>query len=241
MNKLLWIALTAGLLVILGIYGYNKWTASAAGDEISIPKDSAESLKVDIDFGVGNLLIHGGSSDWVSGEFTYNHKKLEPKVSYKNRKNVGHVAVKQGSYTMFGFNKRKSTKNDWDLQLNNDIPIDLNVDMGVSDSTLNLKGIQLNSLVIDSGVSNSTIDLSGDWKKGFRANVDLGVGDVTFILPKDTGVRLTVSKGLGTLGMKDLIKQSDGTYVNEAYGKSDVVIDISVNFGVGDVEFKIAD
>lgn len=240
MNKLLWIALTAGLIVILGIYGYNKWTAKAAGYEVSIPKDNAESLKVDIDFGVGNLFISGDSKDWVSGDFSYNHKKLEPKVNYKLRKNVGHVDIKQGSVTMLGFNKRK-WKNDWDLQLSNDIPIDLKVDMGVSDSTLDLSGLQLNSLVINSGVSDSTIDLSGKWKKGFRADVDLGVGDVTFILPKDTGVRINVSKGLGTLGTRDFIKQKDGVYVNEAYANSDVVIDIFVNFGVGDVEFKIVE
>ncbi|WHT48866.1 toast rack family protein [Sporosarcina thermotolerans] len=165
MNKLLWIALTAGLIVILGIYGYNKWSASAAGDEVSITKDNAESLKVNIDFGVGNLYISGDSKEWVSGDFSYNHKKLEPKVNYKLRKNVGHVDIKQGSVTMLGFNKRK-WKNDWDLQLTNDIPIDLEIDMGVSDSTLDLRGIQLNSLVINSGVSDSTIDLSGKWKKG---------------------------------------------------------------------------
>ena len=65
---------------------------------------------------------------------------------------------------MFGFNNRK-VNSEWDLQLTNDVPIDLNLDMGVSNSTLKLEGLQLSSLSIDSGVSDSLIDLSGEWKK----------------------------------------------------------------------------
>ena len=240
MNKLLGIALLTGVIVVFGIYGYNKWFAKASGNEISIEKDNAEALDVDIDFGVGNLYIQGNSQEWVSGEFSYNHKRLEPKVTYKKQKDVGHVKIKQGSKTMFGFNKRK-LENEWDLQLTNDIPIDLDVDMGVSTSTLNLKGLQLNSLSIDSGVSDSVIDLSGEWKKSFRVDFDLGVGDVTIILPKQTGVRLNVSKGIGSVNARDFTKQNDGVYVNEAYASADVIIDISLDIGVGDVKFKTAE
>lgn len=240
MNKLLWTALLTGFLVVIGIYGYNKWFAKASGNDILIEKDSAEALDVDIDFGIGNLFIEGGSREWVSGEFTYNHKKLEPKVTYKTRKDIGIVKIKQGSGTIFGFNKRK-VDNEWDLQLTNDIPIDLNVDMGVSKSTLKLEGIQLNSLSIDSGVGESVIDLSGEWKKGFKANMDLGVGDVTIILPKQTGVRVNVSKGIGRVNLQDFTEQNNGVYVNEAYETAKAIIDITLDIGVGDVKFKIAE
>lgn len=242
MNKLLGTALLTGFLVVAGIYGYNKWfaKASGSGNEISIEKDNAEALDVNIDFGVGDLLITGGSQDWFSGEFNYNQKRLEPKVTYKKRRDVGIVDIKQGSKTIFGFNKGK-LKNEWDLQLTNDVPIDLAVDMGVSTSTLDLRGIQLNSLSIDSGVSDSVIDLSGEWRKGFRVDMDLGVGDVTLILPKQTGIRLNVSKGVGTVDVKDFINQNQGVYVNEAYAKADVIIDIFLDIGVGDVKIKMVE
>ncbi|MFS0689538.1 toast rack family protein [Sporosarcina sp. 179-K 8C2 HS] len=240
MNKLLWIVLLTGFLVVIGIYGYNNWFAKASGNEISIAKDSADALKVDIDFGVGNLYVKGGSPEWVSGEFTYNHKRLEPKVTYKKKKDTGHVKIKQGSKTTFGLNKRK-VDNEWDLQLTNVIPIDLNVDMGVSKSRLKLEGLQLNSLSVDGGVGESVIDLSGAWSKGFRADFNLGVGDVTIILPKQTGVRVNVSKGLGRLELNDFIKQNEGVYINEAYEDAEVIIDLFLDIGVGDVKFKIAE
>ena len=236
MNKLLGVALLTGFLVVFGIYGYNKLFAKASGSDISIAKDSAESLNVDIDFGIGDLLIHGNSPEWVSGDLTYNHKKLEPKVKYKKRNDVGYVDIKQGSKVSFGFNNRK-VQSDWDLQLTNEIPIDLNVDIGVSNSTLKLAGLQLSSLSIDSGVSDSLIDMSGDWKRSFKADIDLGVGDVTIILPKQTGVRVKASKGIGRVDIPGFIQQ-DGVFVNEAYAGADVIIDISLDIGVGDVKFR---
>ena len=238
MNKLLGIALLTGFLVVFGIYGYNKWFAEASGSDISIAKDSAESLNVDIDFGIGDLLIHGNSSEWVSGDLQYNHKKLAPKVNYKKRKDVGFVDIRQGSKVSFGFNKSKM-QSDWDLQLTNDIPIDLNIDIGVSNSTLKLAGLQLSSLSIDSGVSDTLIDMSGEWKKGFHADMDLGVGDVTIILPKQTGVRVKASKGIGRVDLPPgFITQKDGVYVNEAFADADVIIDITIDIGVGDVKFR---
>ncbi|MCG7343389.1 toast rack family protein [Sporosarcina sp. ACRSL] len=245
MNKLLGITLITGFLVVFGIYGYNKWFVKASGNEISIEKDNADALNVNIDFGVGDLLIRGNSPEWVSGEFTYTHKKLEPRVKYKKQGNVGTVDIKQGSpgfqgTTILGFKKPKY-ENEWDLQLTNDIPIDLDVDMGVSTATLDLKGIQLSSLSIDGGVGESVIDLSGNWSKGFRAKMDLGVGDITIILPKETGVRVNVSKGIGTVDLKDLTKDKEGVFVNDAYANADVIIDISLDIGVGDVKFKTAE
>jgi predicted membrane protein len=240
MNKFLWATLLAIILVIFGMYGYNKLFAKASGNDISIEKDNADALDVNIDFGVGDLFIQGGSREWISGEFTYNHKRLEPKVSYKKRKDIGFIDIKQGSKPIFGFNKG-NLRNEWNLQLTNDVPIDLDVDMGVSTSSLDLQGIQLNSLSIDSGVGESVIDLSGEWKKGFRADFDLGVGDVTIILPKQTGVRVNVSKGIGTVDLKDFTKQNDGVYVNDAYSGTDTVIDISLDIGVGDVKIKMAE
>ena len=240
MNKLLWAALISGFVVVIGIFGYNKLMAKASESEILVERDDVEALNVNIDFSLGDLLITGGSPEWVSGEVDYNHKKLEPKVKYKQRRGVGFVDIKQGKRTIFGI-KERNLKNNWDLQLTNDIPIDLDVEMGVSSSKLELEGIQLSSLSIDSGVGESIIDLSGDWSNSFKADLDLGVGDVTLILPKETGAKLKDSKGIGSLDAKGFISQGDQVYVNEAYADADVIIDIQIDIGVGQVTVELAD
>lgn len=240
MKKVLWFGLIGGFLLILGMYGYNRIFASSLIEEQTIKKDSASALNVDINIGVGDLYISGGADDWMEGTFDYTAKRYAPDISYKKKNDTGILKIKQQPLMTMGFFKNKM-KSDWDIQLSDDVPIDLNVDMGVSDTSLDLKGLQLNNLKIDSGVSDSTIDLSGDWPKSFQTKIAMGVGDVTLLLPKQTGVKLSVSKGIGTVSMDGFISQGNRIYVNEAYDSSDVVLDIQLDIGVGDVKIKLID
>ncbi|QTD39933.1 toast rack family protein [Sporosarcina sp. Te-1] len=240
MKKILWIGLIGGFLIVLGLYGYDRIFASVIGKEHTIERDNAKALHVDLDFGAGELLVSGGSDEWMNGKFLHNSSKHAPQISYKEKRGTGFLDIKQRSRVTFGFTKRKF-ENDWNIQLTDKIPLDLDIDMGVSDTTLDLKGLQLNKLTIDSGVSDSTIDLSGDWKESFPANIDIGVGDSTLLLPKQTGVRLSISRGIANVDLKDFISKGNGIYVNEAFDKADVIIDITMNIGIGDVEVKLVD
>ncbi|AXH99803.1 hypothetical protein DV702_08690 [Sporosarcina sp. PTS2304] len=237
-----WIALLiAAVVAVAGVQIYKVYIfflGSKGTDEVAIAKDDAESLDVDIDFGTGTLLVEGGADGWVDGTIDTNVKKWKPVVGYKQKRGTGYVTVHQQS-SIFKITGRN--RNDWKLQLTKEVPIDLSVDMGVSDSQLNLSGIRLSKLSIDAGVGDTTVDLSGDWQDGFTANFDMGVGDMEVILPKHTGVKLKVSKGIGSVGTKQLIAKGNDVYVNEAYGQSDVVIEIKADIGVGDVNFIFAD
>ncbi len=239
MRKVLWIVLIGMLAVSVGFYGYERLIGTSGSKEVTIKKDTSQELAVKVRFGAGNLVIQGGSTEWMDGTFDYKRKKVLPHVSYKSKRGTGVLIVEQKS-TLFGFS-RKNLSSQWDIQLSTDIPIDLNVDMGVSSATLDLKGIQLKKLTIDSGVSDSTIDLSGEWQKDFQAKVNLGVGDVTLLLPKQTGLKLTVDKGLGSIDMKDFTELSNGVYVNDAYETEDISIDIQMDVGVGNVKLILVD
>lgn len=239
MKKFLWAGLIGGLIVILGVYGYERYIVSMTGNEATIKKDNAKSLAVKARFGAGSLTIRGGADEWMEADFDYKHKKNAPKVTSTVKKGTNFITVEQKPQIL-SFNRSK-LESTWDMRLNNDIPIDLDVDMGVSDATMDLKGLQLNKLKIDSGVSDSTIDLSGEWKNSFSANINLGVGDMTILLPKKTGVKVTVSTGIGRADMKDFIAQGKGVYVNEAYENADVKIEIKADVGIGNLTIKLVE
>ncbi|PIC62752.1 hypothetical protein CSV79_15310 [Sporosarcina sp. P13] len=239
MKKFLVAALIVGVLFILGIIGYQWFIGNSAESEVTIEKDEATSLAVNVVFDVGDLVIQGGSTNWLDAIFDSKDEKFLPNVTYSTKKDMGVLTVKQKS-KVFRLNESKP-KNHWDIQLTNDIPIDLDVDMGVSKATLNLNGVQLNNLTIDSGVSDSTIDLSGEWQNNLQGDINLGVGKMTLILPKQTGVKLIVDKGLGTLELKDFIAQSTNIYVNEAYTNKGTTIEIDVDLGVGTLKVDLVE
>ncbi|MBB4824557.1 hypothetical protein HNO89_001781 [Sporosarcina luteola] len=240
MKKILWFGLIGGFLIVLGVYGYDRIFAGTVGKEHTIERDNAKALQVDLDFGAGDLQVSGGSDEWMNGKFKHKSSKYAPEISYKVKNGTGFLHLQQRSKVTLGFTKRKF-ENGWDIQLTDKIPMDLDIDMGVSGTTLDLKGLQLNKLTIDSGVSESTIDLSGDWKKSFPASIDVGVGATTLLLPKQTGVKLSIKRGIAELNLTDFISKGNGVYVNEAFDKADVIMDITMNIGIGDVEIKLVD
>ncbi len=238
MRNLLIVILIAGIVSMASVWVYNFMKTDQQSNVLSIEKDNAKSLEIDVDFGVGDLLIEGGATEWVDGNIDTNMNKGYPSVKYNNKRDVGYIEIEQKPKRFTLFQKKR---NDWDLQLTNEVPVSLDVDTGVSDSDLNLAGIQLTHLSVDAGVGDTTIDLSGDWQESFEVDIDLGVGDADIRLPKDTSVKITVSKGIGKVAANGFISQGDGVYVNEAYDQSDTTITMDVDVGIGNVKFSLAD
>lgn len=239
MMKILWTVFIVAATVIIGISGYERFIAKPVGKEVTIEKDSAKVLLVKARFGAGDLTIQGGSKEWMNASFDYKNKKFLPHVTYKNTRESGVITIEEQS-SFFKFNRSKNN-NHWTIQLTNDIPINLDVDMGVSNAKLDLKDIQLNKLIIDGGVGNPTIDLSGERENVYQADIDIGIGDMTIMLPTQTGVKLTINKGIGKIDMTDFIALGDSVFVNEAYEENETSIDIKLDIGIGNVKLVLVE
>ncbi|WP_153732131.1 toast rack family protein [Sporosarcina obsidiansis] len=237
MRKIVILLVGIILLGMVGFWVYGLVKSNHVSGDLSIEKDHAKSLDVDIEFGAGELLIEGGAEEWVDGYIDTNVKKWYPSVTYKNKRDVGYVEIHQ---KMKGFSVMRKNRNDWNLQLTNEIPVNLDVEMGVSEAELNLAGIRLRHLSIDAGVGDTTINLQDDWLDSFDVEIDLGVGDAEIHLPNDIGVKLSVSKGIGRIATEGFISKGKGVYVNEAYDHSETKIDLKIDIGVGDVKILLA-
>ncbi len=66
----------------------------------------------------------------------------------------------------------------------------------------------------------------------------MGGGSAKVLLPKDVGVKIVASKGIGETNFKGLISEGNGVYVNEAYENADVIITIKTDLGVGSATFE---
>jgi len=231
-----------GLGVVMGtsvfvLSGCFSFIPSKMQEEaILVKKDKAKALEVDIDLGVGEMNVTGGAKEWVEGTANYNIKKLAPQVNYNLRGDTGDIEIKHKGSTKLSL---ANIKNTWAIQLNDDIPMDLTVETGASLANLDLQGLQLEKLDIDAGVGDLTVNLGGDWQKSFTANIETGVGQTTVIVPSKVGVKLTTEKGIGSSTIEGLISKGKGVFVNEAYEKADVVLEINSELGVGDITFKL--
>jgi hypothetical protein len=88
------------------------------------------------------------------------------------------------------------------------------------------------------GAGETTVDLTGDYEQDLAATIEGGVGEATVVLPGEVGVRVNAEGGLGEINTEGL--QRDGeSYVNDAYGDSEVTLEVDVRSGVGEINLEV--
>ena len=193
-------------------------------------------MDVELNLSAGELTVSKGAEDWVEGSIQYNKKKLEPEVIYNRKGNKGNLTIEQDNLNNVNFS---DIKNEWNLKLSDDVPINLSVHSGASSTELDLQGLMLEKLDIDAGIGELHVDLGGDWENSFETNISTGVGSATVILPSEVGVKIKSEKGIGTSNVVGFISQGEGVYVNEAYEDADVILTVNTEMGIGDITFKL--
>ena len=231
-------ALAVSLLVVVSGCGIFV-NGSDENGKVTIEKDKAKEFQLELNLGAGELNIEKGADEWVEGSIDYNQDKLKPEISYKLKGDKGIGVIEQENKGLLDKIKIGELKNVWNLTLTDEIPLDLRVNSGASDTNLDLKGLNIKELDVNAGVGDITIDLGGKWNESFDASLALGVGQSTIILPNDVGVKIESSKGIGTADFVGFISKGNGVYVNEAYEDADVIINLKTDLGVGEAIFKL--
>jgi hypothetical protein len=201
----------------------------------SVELGDAQSVRVEINMGAGNLDVTGGADKLLEADFTYNVAKLKPEVKYTDGTLVVWQPNSKGLPALQGIT---DYRNEWDLRLSDEVPMDLSVVLGAGSSNLNLAGLSLTRLDVILGAGEYTIDLSGDWIRDLNVSIDTGAANIRLRLPKDVGVRVRVEAGPHTIETTDLTQDGD-VYTNAAYGVSDVTIQVDMETGIGQINLEV--
>lgn len=236
-----WLAvgvITAVFLVMTGCVNRLQ-VGRTQTDSETIELGDADSARVNIEMGIGELTVRGGADSLLEAEFTYNVEDWKPEVAYEIRGSEGRLTIRQPEAEISGIGiPEADIQYEWKIELNEDVPMDLDIDLGVGESVLELSGLSITDLNINVGVGEATIDLSGDWPESFDVAIKGGVGHTTVQLPRDVGVRIETQTGLGKIDVRNLIRNGD-VYTNAAYEEADVKLDINVQGGVGNINLLL--
>ena len=200
----------------------------------SVELGDARSVHVKMLLGAGDLKVTDGAERLLEANFTYNVAKMKPEVEFTNGTLVLQHPDVNGYRTLQDI---RDFRNEWDLRLNNDVPMSLSLDMGAGTSDLQLAGLSLTGLDILLGAGKSTVDLSGGWSRDLDVTIDAGAANITVRLPRDVGVRVEAG-GVARIEASGL-KQDGYVYTNEAYGTSDVTLHINILTGIGQINLEV--
>jgi hypothetical protein len=187
----------------------------------------ASEVAVDLEMPAGELRVKGGARELLEAKFRTASKM--PDLRYQVTGSRGRLQVTQRHTNSV------SSGNEWELRLNGDTPIEIDVKLGAGVNDLDLSEINLRGLDVRMGAGKLDLDLRGSYDKSLSANIRGGVGDAVIRLPKRIGVTATVVGGIGGVTARGLESDGSRTWTNAAYKSADVRIRLDVQGGVGHV------
>jgi N-terminal domain of toast_rack, DUF2154 len=235
-----WLALIAFLFGLFGVAGC--WvdmvrTGEMRTESQSVNLGDAKSVRVELDMGAGEITIGGDATNLLDAKFTYNVSAWKPEVKYEVSGGQGRLRISQPAGTRSNSGNRH---NAWDLRLNNKVPMEIKLDMGAGQTELNLGTLSLNRLDVEMGAGEAIVNLIGHWKHDLTARIQGGAGQATVRLPRNVGVHVTAAGGIGSINVGQGLRKEGGAYVNDAYGKSPVTLNVDVQGGVGEIDLELA-
>jgi hypothetical protein len=101
----------------------------------------------------------------------------------------------------------------------------------------NLGNLNAEILDVDAGVGDLELEFSGDWRRSARVNVDMGLGSLTLIFPRDVGVRLEKDTFLTSLDADEMTKRGD-YYYSANWESAHIQIDVTVDAAFGGIDVE---
>lgn len=197
----------------------------------SVDLDQSDMARVRIKMGAGQLQVEGGSAKLMDADFAYNIPSWKPVVQYDAGGFRGNLSVEQpGAAVSSGRNMTY----DWDLRLNDRLPLDVDTELGAGQARMNLGALNLRSIAVQMGVGQLDLDLRGKPERDYSVKIQGGVGQATVYLPSDTGISATANGGIGHIDVRGLEKR-EGQWINPGHEHAPVTIHVDIQGGVGEI------
>jgi hypothetical protein len=197
----------------------------------SVEVGNANSVDVDLGFGAGELRVSGGARALLDARFQITGD--DPAVDYavKNGEGLLRVGPSKSSSGIGG------GAGEWDLRLQDGVPMDLNVSTGAGETHLNLGTLDLARLEISQGVGELHVDLRGTPRRSYEVNLHGAVGEAHIRLPRSVGIIATATTGVGELNVNGLEKKGN-TWINPGHENDPVVIRLTARGDVGEINIS---
>jgi hypothetical protein len=124
----------------------------------------------------------------------------------------------------------------WDLRLNPDVPLQLEVSLSVGKSDVDLTGLTVSDLEMSMGIGQITVTLPDEGR--FQAEIEGAIGQTIVVIPAGLAARIHVDTGLAGSQLPDEYQRHGDVYTSPGYGSADNRVDLKVSQAIGNIAIR---
>jgi len=237
LSLVLILAILAGVLWLFWADIGARWEST--GEKVRQALDGATQAEVVIAPAVGTLhiealpesaslvegLIHLGSGERATPEFA-----LEGETATFTLRSEG---------VAFGpFAGRWGDEWAWDLGLNPDVPLQLEISLGAGRSDVDLTGLMVSDLEASMGVGHTTVTLPDEGR--FQTEIEGAIGQTVIVIPAGLAARVHVDTGLAGRQLPDEYERHGDIYTSPGYESAESRVDLKVSQAIGNITIRHA-
>lgn len=197
------------------------WRTLTAARQMS----GESALRAEVQYGAGTMDVRPAAAGTMyHAVLRYDHTQFNPEVKYAD--GVLRVGI---NGEMHGGSRHMHTRaNRLDLQLGPDVPLDLDVQYGAGEGTLDLGGMMIRSVKVQTGASRTHLSFSTP-TRGECNELRLGAGAATMEV-----------KGVGNLSPRSITVEGGAGKVDLDFSgswRSDT--DANIKMGVGELTLQV--
>jgi hypothetical protein len=213
-------------------------TPYAEGDVRRIERDlnGATSANVQLEFGAGSLHLSSTSGQILMvGDFRQERGEVQVRLDVSGSNGEATLRLDVPSYQVGPMSPMRG--NEWRVQLNDSIPLDLRVDSGASMNDLDLTDLKLSKLHVEAGLSTNTIRLAGSGS--YSARISGGLSTTTVYIPEGLAARIRVEGGLSAVNVDQMrFPKSGDWYVSPNYDSAKDKVELTIESGLSTLSVK---
>jgi hypothetical protein len=238
------------VIILLGTLLVAAWPFVGRGvvragvntEEIVQVLDGAQRADVEINAGAGDLRLvslpvdqDGRSERLIEGQVVLPAQVHITQSTQKEGDTLYYALRGEGIETWVPWRAGQSTWKGlrWDLQLNREVPMKLQLNTGVGRAVVDLSRMNLTSLRVAAGVGEITLTVPR--QGSLDARIETGVGGFTLIVPQGMAARITVHRGLGDVDVEGDYSRAGDTYTSPGYAIAANRLELDVHCGIGEL------
>ncbi len=204
-----------------------------AGEQIARPLNGATRAHVTLAPAAGQLRLRAlrDSRDLVHGtvgltgsERVLSDFKLEAGAATYSLRTGGALVIPLGW---------KQGQGRWDLALNPDPALDLEISLGAGELDLDLTGLHLTGLEVSLGVGQTTVTLPASGR--FRAAISGAIGQIVVVIPPGMAARIEVNTAIGSRNLPAGYTRDGDAYTSPGFETAENRVELEISQAIGEV------